>query len=75
LVGGAGDDILTGSYGIDVFDYGFKNAGNDTSLKHQVTISNQIKHSNVAITVADNAFTDVADNTNTTIITNTANPC
>jgi hypothetical protein len=27
------------------------------------------KHSNVAITVADNAFTDVADNTNTTIIT------
>jgi Ca2+-binding RTX toxin-like protein len=48
LVGGEGDDTLTGSYGIDVFDYGFKNAGNDTitdranSLKHQVTISNQI---------------------------------
>jgi D-lyxose ketol-isomerase len=27
---GISNDILTGSYGIDVFDYGFKNAGNDT---------------------------------------------
>ncbi|CAB5503515.1 BspA family leucine-rich repeat surface protein, partial [Bathymodiolus thermophilus thioautotrophic gill symbiont] len=30
LVGGAGDDTLTGGNGNDTFDYGFKNAGNDT---------------------------------------------
>jgi Ca2+-binding RTX toxin-like protein len=27
---GAGDDTLTGAGGRDIFDYGFKNAGNDT---------------------------------------------
>jgi Ca2+-binding RTX toxin-like protein len=30
LIGGAGDDTLTGAGGRDIFDYGFKNAGNDT---------------------------------------------
>jgi hypothetical protein len=30
LVGGAGNDTLTGAGGRDIFDYGFKNAGNDT---------------------------------------------
>jgi hypothetical protein len=30
LVGGAGNDTLKGAGGRDVFDYGFKNAGNDT---------------------------------------------
>jgi hypothetical protein len=30
LIGGAGDDALTGAGGRDIFDYGFKNAGNDT---------------------------------------------
>jgi Ca2+-binding RTX toxin-like protein len=29
LIGGAGDDTLTGAGGRDIFDYGFKNAGND----------------------------------------------
>jgi Ca2+-binding RTX toxin-like protein len=30
LNSGAGDDTLTGAGGRDIFDYGFKNAGNDT---------------------------------------------
>jgi Ca2+-binding RTX toxin-like protein len=30
LVGGASNDTLTGAGGRDIFDYGFKNAGNDT---------------------------------------------
>jgi Ca2+-binding RTX toxin-like protein len=29
LIGGAGDDTFTGAGGRDIFDYGFKNAGND----------------------------------------------
>jgi Ca2+-binding RTX toxin-like protein len=29
LIGGEGDDTLTGAGGRDIFDYGFKNAGND----------------------------------------------
>jgi Ca2+-binding RTX toxin-like protein len=31
LVGGAGNDTLTGAGGRDIFDYGYENAGNDTS--------------------------------------------
>ena len=30
MIGGAGNDTLTGAGGRDIFDYGFKNAGNDT---------------------------------------------
>ncbi|VVH58504.1 Chitinase (EC, partial [uncultured Gammaproteobacteria bacterium] len=45
----------------------------DTQYTIMVTPDLGGKHSNVAITVADNAFTDVANNTNTTIITNTTN--
>jgi Ca2+-binding RTX toxin-like protein len=32
LVGGAGNDTLTGAGGRDIFDYGFKNAGHHHCL-------------------------------------------
>ena len=72
--------IKDGSFAVD--DIGITNGSinlgsftklSDTQYTIMVTPDLGGKHSNVAITIADNAFTDAADNTNTIIITNTTN--
>jgi Ca2+-binding RTX toxin-like protein len=47
LIGGAGDDTLTGAGGRDIFDYGFKNAGNDTIT--DFTLGNTTTNTNADI--------------------------
>jgi Ca2+-binding RTX toxin-like protein len=47
LVGGAGNDTLTGAGGRDIFDYGFKNAGNDTIT--DFTLGNTTTNTNADI--------------------------
>jgi Ca2+-binding RTX toxin-like protein len=56
LVGGAGNDTLTGAGGRDIFDYGFKNAGNDTITDFILgnTTTNTNADIKPAITVANN---------------------
>jgi Ca2+-binding RTX toxin-like protein len=44
LIGGAGNDTLTGAGGRDIFDYGFKNAGNDAIT--DFTLGNTTTRSN-----------------------------
>jgi hypothetical protein len=57
LVGGAGNDTLTGAGGRDIFDYGFENAGNDTIT--DFTLGNTTTNTNADIIniILDSALT------------------
>jgi Ca2+-binding RTX toxin-like protein len=45
LIGGAGNDTLTGAGGRDIFDYGFKNAGNDATISSSCDKITQMRSS------------------------------
>jgi hypothetical protein len=71
LIGGAGDDTLTGAGRRDIFDYGFENAGNDTIT--DFTLGNTKTNTNADIIDLFNGCTKIkCDCIGSSICTTTA---